>query len=321
MRRVAFAFLFGLIPVFSLAQNNPIFGGNSADGYSHSRTSQESTNSILTGGRDDGFAESRFSNVAESGIIGGGMDDGYSAERYSTPSNNQIFSGGSDDGWDNALTGSISNNSIFDGGPDDGYHVVRMDVFAEAIGPFPVELLLFDALKREDHVELQWVTTQEINLDRFEVERAGETGSFEFLLQQSPLGGPGEAAEYLREDEAPLIGRSYYRLRTIDLDGTESYSQTVEIIFDHISGIALVLFPNPTNGEATLRVTSGHGEITTIQIYDLLGREISALDTSLQLSPGNTRTLSVTDQPEGIYLIKLSGAELDQPITLKLQKR
>lgn len=322
MRYLPLALLICLIPSISFSQqNNPIFGGSSADGYSRERISTQSESQIFAGGPDDGYTSSRVSNTGDSDIFTGGADDGYSVGRYAPlPNNNSIFDGGPDDGYAVVRVVPQSNNGIFNGGPDDGYDIIRMDVFAAAIGPFPVELLSFDAIKREDYVELLWVTTQEINLDRFEVERANENGEFQFLLDQSPLGGPGEAAEYQREDISPLIGRSYYRLRSIDLDGSESYSQTVEIIFDNVSGIVLTLFPNPTSGEATLRVTTGNNEFTTIQVYDLLGRVISAPDASLQLTAGNTFQLSIIDQPEGIYLIKISGPELAQPIVLKLQK-
>lgn len=321
MKFLPVALFISLVPLLAQGQNNPIFGGNSDDGYSRTQVSTYQVSPIYPGGIDDGFAVFRISNAVENGFISGGADDGYAVGRYVPIDNNSIFEGGRDDGSDRGVISSITNNSIFDGGPDDGYDIIQLDVFAEAIGPFPVELLSFDAIKREDHVDLVWVTTQEINLDRFEVERADETGSFQFLLQQTPHGGPGEAAEYLREDPIPFIGRSYYRLRSIDLDGTEAYSQTVEIIFDNLSGIALTLFPNPTTGEATLRVNSGHGETTDIQIYDLLGRLISTSETSLQLSSGNTHQLTVADQPEGIYLIKISGPDLARPIVLKLQKR
>jgi hypothetical protein len=96
--------------------------------------------------------------------------------------------------------------------------------------PLPVELEWFRAsVTPETTVLLEWRTVSELNNEAFEVERSKDGFDFTSLARISGAGTTSQATNYTLLDEQPLAGRSYYRLRQIDFDGTVAYSKLVSV--------------------------------------------------------------------------------------------
>lgn len=79
-----------------LAQNNNIFDGGVADGFSEFNYVPSSNNDIFNGGSADGFSENVFQR--NNHIFGGGVADGFDEDFFFNQ--NHIFSGGMNDGFD-----------------------------------------------------------------------------------------------------------------------------------------------------------------------------------------------------------------------------
>ncbi|MFH2094677.1 MAG: T9SS type A sorting domain-containing protein, partial [Bacteroidota bacterium] len=100
----------------------------------------------------------------------------------------------------------------------------------------PVELLEFDAKYNGKTVDIVWSTASEINNDYFEIERSTDGLSFEHLLKIQGAGNSQSYQSYQTEDENPLKGISYYRLKQVDFDGKNTVSAPVAVnIFDYSS--------------------------------------------------------------------------------------
>jgi minor extracellular serine protease Vpr len=69
-----------------------------------------------------------------------------------------------------------------------------------------------------------------------------------------------------------------------------------------------VLFPNPGNGSFSLDYTSLKDEDISISVTNIAGSLVTA--KGLHVSSGNNRfPLDISDQPKGVYIIKVSSAE------------
>ena len=140
-------------------------------------------------------------------------------------------------------------------------------------GPLPIELVEFSGKPIPDRqmVNLMWSTASEIGFDFFEIQRA--VGSEDFVSIGS-VKGAGEDVfdiqEYQFTDEKPLYGINYYRLKSIDLDGSFEYSdiQAVQVEANWVE-----IYPNPIT-EDYLRVDVANPSNQLIQLVDVSGRSV-----------------------------------------------
>ncbi|UTW60836.1 T9SS type A sorting domain-containing protein [bacterium SCSIO 12741] len=97
--------------------------------------------------------------------------------------------------------------------------------------PLPVELTQFHAEALENGTQLQWETASEIHSSYFEIQHSANGISFEPIGQVAAAGYSNEIRQYRFWDEQ-LIEQSYYRLKTVDLDGSYEYSSVFPVIRD-----------------------------------------------------------------------------------------
>ena len=111
--------------------------------------------------------------------------------------------------------------------------VVDLGAYEAAEGTqLPVELADFEATASEETVTLSWRTLTETNNAGFDIERRiGESGAWTSLQRITGAGTTTEAQTYRFTDTAlPYAADALtYRLRQVDVDGTESFSDAVTV--------------------------------------------------------------------------------------------
>jgi len=166
--------------------------------------------------------------------------------------------------------------------------------------PLPVELVAFTGQLQGSAVRLNWATASENNNKGFEVQRS--TGDDQWL----PLGfvdGHGSTSQrnaYTLVDANAPEGKTYYRLRQLDNDGTESFSPVVTIQVPAGNAPALALSPVPT---ADMLTISGLGAGAHVaEVYDMMGKRVLSHSFSSTQS-----TVSVANLPSGLYVVQVQG--------------
>ena len=165
----------------------------------------------------------------------------------------------------------------------------------------PVSLLSFKATATSNNRQalLEWITSVEINNDRFEVERSANALDWKKLSTLSGKGNNSETAYYQFIDESPLLATNYYRLKQIDFDGTHTYSQIKALSFEEELSSALTAYPNPTNGTVTITLNELI-EVQRVGLYNLSGNKLSGSTQSI--SP-NKISVDLSNLPTGTYLV------------------
>ena len=164
----------------------------------------------------------------------------------------------------------------------------------------PVELLSFEGRKVGSWVELNWVTVNEENNDRFIVERSLDGRDFYPIGQLAGAGNSSINQRYLFEDREPALGTNIYRLQQIDFDGSSHYSKLVSIEFTN--GGDWSISPNPITGEQ-LQILAGPADLSTaaeFSITDLQGRVLAG-----PLHLNNDGQINLGELPSGIYLLRM----------------
>jgi hypothetical protein len=144
---------------------------------------------------------------------------------------------------------------------------------ASAMSPLPVELLRFDAAQTGHDVLCTWSTASELGSREFIVQRSADAEHFEEIGTVLAAGNSIALNEYAFVDHHPLQGLSYYRLKQIDLDGSNMLSATVPVYINSSAAANGVrVFPNPCDEELFIEAIGEALESTSIR--DATGREV-----------------------------------------------
>jgi hypothetical protein len=129
------------------------------------------------------------------------------------------------------------------------------------------------------------------------------------VLKFYPASGRSDQqGAYTFTDDAVLPNTTYYyRLRQVDFDGTESYS---DIIFGAINdeGFGLSAFvPNPAEAVTQLTVHLKKDASTSVTLFDATGRQVFRQEQRLQAG-NNPIEINVEHLPTGSYTARVRTA-------------
>lgn len=170
------------------------------------------------------------------------------------------------------------------------------------INPLPVTLVSFSALPEGRTAVLKWTTSEEINADRFEIERSLDAKKWIQAGWKSAVAASGTLQNYTYTDTDIAGGINYYRLKMIDhaTDGKDqsfAYSQIRSVLFSLPDGP--VVFPNPVTDKLNFKNVPA-GSAVTISVYGITGR----LHFEETMSPGES--LNIKDLTPGTYVLKMT---------------
>jgi carboxypeptidase T len=164
----------------------------------------------------------------------------------------------------------------------DGWYLDDIGIYY--YGAVPVEMISFNADVNGSEVLLNWATATELNNKGFTIERAEAVKNSQEIKEWESVGfvnGAGtttETTSYSFNDASPITGKSYYRLKQTDFDGTFVHTNPVEVTFEKILSYSLGQnYPNPFNPAARFNFSLPSQQHVIIKIYDLLGSETAVL--------------------------------------------
>jgi hypothetical protein len=164
-------------------------------------------------------------------------------------------------------------------------------------GTLPVKLKFFDAKTVSGSVRLDWQTLTEINSLHFVIERSDNGRTWETTGRVNATGDSYLPVNYSYTDKNPLTGNIYYRLRTVDKDGSEEISSTIQVNVASLSqGISV--YPIPASNAIYVKGIAGNSKLSYI-ITDPEGKTIR---TGLLTTP--VQQIDIQDLKSGIYFLK-----------------
>lgn len=182
------------------------------------------------------------------------------------------------------------------------------------INAFPVEWLEFTATPdgAQKLVLLKWTTTREVNSSHFEVERSQDGIVFEKIGEEKSIGNSTVATTYPAKDLSPLPGKSYYRIKQIDLNGAESYSDIRAVRLSGTQELGFSLYPNPSRGQISIAVEASNldTEMSSCVVTDVQGKILFHERLSQTNFDGQKLRIDLRNQvSQGIYFVSLKTPE------------
>ncbi len=173
----------------------------------------------------------------------------------------------------------------------------------------PIKLISFSANALKDHILLKWTTSEEENFDYFCVEKSISGTDFLCIGEVKGQEWSYDLSHYDFKDLNPYIGRTYYRLKAVDLNGFTEYHKIVKVEF--YGHRAVDFYPNPSKGIVSLRLNfMPETEQVKVKITEISGREIS----SFYLQRGVTDYRNLISLDPGQYMVHLTD---DQEISYR----
>lgn len=172
-----------------------------------------------------------------------------------------------------------------------------------AASVLPIEIKSFNVKTNKEKVNVAWETENEINVQSFDIQRSSDGKDFFSVHTETPKGKANRSQSYQWNDDAPLEGTSYYRLKTIEKDDHFEYSKMESVLFERNT---IRFYPNPIKNE--MQIDFGKNKIEqnanySFEIYDLQGKLIQTLKPFL-----GEKTMQITiDLPNGHYSFLLKN--------------
>lgn len=151
------------------------------------------------------------------------------------------------------------------------------------IGLLPIQLINFDAKEHGKTNIVKWETSTELENDYFEIERSEDGVNFypiKKVASKAVNGTSNAPIAYEIADENVLAGRSYYRLRQIDLNKKITLSRIVSLERSMDGENLFVIYPNPNNGQFFIDLKGiENNKDVEITFYDVTGKKVRQYST------------------------------------------
>ena len=184
-----------------------------------------------------------------------------------------------------------------------------VSVFQIDLTALPVQLINVKAYQKNAGVQIEWTAQQEMNIDRYELERSRNGQQFIKLGSVEAKGNASVVINYNLFDPTPLGGVNFYRIKIIE-GGKITYSQVINVNIS--KGALIAIYPNPINGKTiVLQMINLQKGNYTITLSNKLGQQ---MQHKMIEHPGGSATATIeplNTLAAGVYLLRLSGGEIN----------
>lgn len=192
-------------------------------------------------------------------------------------------------------TGSITSNSISSFSPFTlGYKSF----------PVPLKLLSFTAERRSGTSYLKWTTENEENVSHFDVQRSYDGALYSTIANVTAHNTSG-IQHYSLNDNSPLRGIAYYRIRSVDMDGKFSYSKIAVVSEYDLRSSGFVVL-NPVHAAITILNKTGIEGSYNYQVFNAGGQLICRGNVIMGINGGALLPLPAS-VAAGQYILELSS--------------
>ncbi|MEP7237743.1 MAG: serine hydrolase [Ferruginibacter sp.] len=209
-----------------------------------------------------------------------------------------------------ALSGNISVQGVNNYGPG-GSSTLWVTVNPVLL---PITLTSCTVQRYKEHEAiLRWSTTREVNNAGFEIERSANAITFTRIGFVKGSISTNQTSDYSFIDTFPVNPITYYRLKTIDLNGKFEYSKVMNLRFD-LTGKILV-YPNPASDYIVIESGNNLWKESTLHIYSMMGVRLKTENIIRDQQQYNIRDLA-----NGLYIIEIKSGELSVKKLLTIQR-
>lgn len=162
---------------------------------------------------------------------------------------------------------------------------------------------------------LTWETEKPSKHTIFEVERAVSYNNNGLVYEKIATINSNQQKKYTHTEPNLISGTHYFRIKTIEIDGSISYS-AVKTLTVQPNDYTVALYPNPSEGTVWVDLGGVLMDNLSIEVFDGIGQKVHS-----QLVKNATATeLNLKHLPSGNYIVKLRSNTTNKNIKLTITK-
>jgi len=194
----------------------------------------------------------------------------------------------------------VQGFSWFNGGGNDG-------------NPLPVELVSFSGNCDKGVIDLTWQTASEFNSSHFDLEKSRDGENWQVFTTLPSAGNSNELITYQTTDQNATDGNNYFRLRQVDVDGTEKLYDPINVSCSEVTTDYILSFPNPSGSAFQVIVNNKElvGECK-LNISDASGKLIETRE--IEVKDGINLFVINQELTPGIYFLNVSNGVKSTPV-------
>jgi hypothetical protein len=183
-------------------------------------------------------------------------------------------------------------------------------MWATSATPLPVSFLNLKASRKDVGVQVSWSASQEINAERYVIEKSNNGLEFAAAGYVIAKGTTASPVDYVWYDANPSTATIYYRVKALDKDGSSKYSIILKINISSTKA-EITVAPNPVKeGQLNIQFSSLTKGIYNLQLYNNVGQVVYKGQLS---TDGGSLTQSFvlpSTVKAGIYTLQVTGGDV-----------
>ncbi len=172
----------------------------------------------------------------------------------------------------------------------------------------PVELVSFQVLDVKKGVHIGWSTATEVNNKGFYLERSADKKNYQNISFVTGKGTTTEKSSYEFTDNTVSAGKYSYRLKQVDNDGSYTYSNTIDVLYETVKAFTLEQnHPNPFNPSTMIVYSLKENQQVVLKVFNVLGSEIATLVNEFKPAGKYQVEFNQPGLPSGLYFYQLTA--------------
>jgi len=176
-------------------------------------------------------------------------------------------------------------------------------------GPLPLKLNSFSVVSRAQSNFLTWLTSEEVNLKSFEIQRSYDGVNFEGI-GTVPAKMASGINNYDFKDDSFLDGYIYYRLKMTDVDGKFAYSFIVRVFSGTKTSAGITVSPNPFKDQFVFGAKFGLAGKVSFRFIDTKGAVVRIVEKNVSAGYNSFDLDKLGSLAAGVYVLEIKqGSE------------
>jgi hypothetical protein len=171
----------------------------------------------------------------------------------------------------------------------------------------PVTFAKFDANCNDKGTSLEWITSQEINSDNYQVEKSFDGVNWKSIATIKAAGNSSTDKVYNYLDL--VSGAAKYRIKQVDMDGRFAYTSIASTSCTP-KNIDIAIYPVPANNRLNVAISATKNINTEFMIYDATGRLVKQISEKI-IAGNNVLQIDLTNLPNGQYILRSTDQVLN----------
>ena len=192
----------------------------------------------------------------------------------------------------------------------------RFQIVFRPASVVPVTFTSVTAAKQNADIAVQWKVENQTGISKYEIEKSTDGQHFTIVGTDAATGNTNTnaTASYQWLDLNPATGNNYYRIASINTDGSIQYSDIVKVTTGNAES-SISVYPNPIQNN-TINIQFNNQPTGDYQVTLLDNAGQLVYESEITLTESNTTAaLAVSNKlAKGIYQLKLQGPQNNHSI-------